>query len=91
MSLSALCQCEFSVLEGDTELCQRNLVPHPAAAVSPHISCVDRVLSLRFPCQILPHVLEQGLSPSVLDTKNTSYFIPAICHVVSGVREVLEH
>lgn len=91
MSLSALCQCEYSVLKGARELCQRKLVPHPAGAVSPHLSFVDSVASLKFPCQTLQHVLEQGLSPAVLDTKDTSYFIPAICHIVSGVRGVLEH
>lgn len=91
MSLSALCQCEYSVLKGDKELCQGKLVPHPAGAVSSHLSCVDTVASLRFPCQTSQHVLEQRLSPAVLDTKETSYFIPAICHVVSGVRGVLEH
>lgn len=91
MSPSALCQCEYSVLKGDMELCQRKLVSHPAGAVSSHLSCVDSVASLRFSCQTSQHVLEQGLSPAVLDAKDTSYFTPAICRVVSEVRGVLEH
>lgn len=79
MSLSASCQWEYSVLKGDMELCQRKLVPHPGGAVFPHLSCVDSVASLMFPCQTSQHVLEQGPSPAVLDTKDTSYFIPQPC------------